>query len=66
MRQFYLTYPSKEIFYALRRELTWTHHRLIMRVENADARHYYLKEAVNENWSTRTLERNINTFYSKK
>jgi DUF1016 N-terminal domain len=43
-RQFYLTYPDLEICYALRSKLTWTHHRLIMRVENMDARIYYLKE----------------------
>jgi predicted nuclease of restriction endonuclease-like (RecB) superfamily len=34
-----------------------------MRVENADARAFYLKESAAENWSVRTLERNINTFY---
>ena len=33
-RQFYLTFPSKEKLYALRRELTWTHWRLLMRVEH--------------------------------
>lgn len=33
-RQFYLTYPDYEISYAVRSLLTWTHHRLIMRVQN--------------------------------
>lgn len=61
-RQFYLTYPDVEICYALRSNLTWTHHRLIMRVENAEARDYYLKECADQQWSTRVLERNINTF----
>lgn len=65
-RQFYLTYPDPENCYALRSKLTWTHHRLIMRVENADARDYYLKESLEQNWSSRTLERNINTLYYQR
>jgi predicted nuclease of restriction endonuclease-like (RecB) superfamily len=63
MRQFYLIYTNYEIFYTLCRILTWSHNRLIMRVENAEARAFYLKECAAENWSVRTLERNINTFY---
>jgi predicted nuclease of restriction endonuclease-like (RecB) superfamily len=37
-----------------------------MRVEDAAARSYYLKEAVDQAWSVRTLERNINTFYYRR
>jgi len=62
-RQFYLTYPEKDKFYTLCRKLTWSHNRLIMRVENEIARGFYLNEAAEQNWSVRTLERNINTFY---
>ena len=47
---------------ALRRELTWTHYRFLMRVENEAARTWYMNEAAESNWSTRTLERQINTF----
>ncbi len=65
-RQFYLTYPNAEICYALRSKLTWTHHRLIMRVENATARDYYINECEQQNWSSRTLERNINTLYYQR
>jgi predicted nuclease of restriction endonuclease-like (RecB) superfamily len=65
-RQFYLTYPDPKICYALRSKLTWTHHRLIMRVENPDAREYYLKECESQNWSSRVLERHINTFYYQR
>lgn len=65
-RQFYLTYPDKEICYALRSNLSWTHHRLIMRVENEDARNYYLRETSEQNWSSRVLERNINTAYYQR
>lgn len=43
MRQFYLNFPNS---YALRSELSWTHYRLLMRVENENARQFYLDEAV--------------------
>ena len=63
MRQFYLTFPK---FYALRRELTWTHYRILMRVENDDARDYYFNECVEAKWSTRILQRQIDTqFYER-
>ena len=62
-RQFYLTHPSEEILYTLRRELSWSHYRLIMRVENPRAREYYTREAAEQHWSTRQLERNISSLY---
>jgi predicted nuclease of restriction endonuclease-like (RecB) superfamily len=65
-RQFYLTYPNPENCYALRSKLSWTHHRLIMRVENVRARDYYIKECEEQNWSSRILERHINTFYYQR
>ena len=49
--------------HALRSELSWTHYRLLMRVENVFARNYYQEEAIAQNWSTRALERQINSFY---
>lgn len=66
MRQFYLTYPSIEKFYTVCRNLSWSQHRLIMRVEDQKAREFYLKEAAEQNWSVRELERNINTFYYQR
>jgi len=65
-RQFYLTFSEKEIGYTLRSELTWSHYRLIMRVDNPKAREYYISEAAGQNWSTRTLERNINTLWYER
>ena len=63
MRQFYVIFPNG---YALRSELSWTHYRLLMRVDNPKAREYYAKEAADGNWSTRQLERQICTqFYER-
>ena len=63
MRQFYQIFPNS---YALRSELSWTHYRLLMRVENETARQFYLEEAVKSQWSTRQLERQINTFFYER
>lgn len=65
-RQFYLTYPHSEICYTLCSKLTWSHNRLIMRIDNENARNYYLHEAAEQNWSVRTLERNIHTLYYQR
>ena len=58
MRTFYLKFQKG---HALRDELSWTHYRLLLRVEKDDARHFYLLETANNNWSTRELERQINS-----
>ena len=63
MRQFYLTFPKS---YALRSELSWTHYRLLMRVENENARNFYIEEAIKSNWSTRQLERQITTLFYER
>ena len=58
MRAFYLGYSNCD---ALRRELSWTHYRLLLRLEKPEARAFYEAEAVNSRWSTRELERQINS-----
>jgi len=63
IRQFYLTFS---ILSALRRELTWTHYKLLMRVGDHEARDWYMNEAAESNWSTRQLERQINSFYRER
>ncbi len=59
MRQLYLVYPK---WNAVRAELSWTHYRLLIKVEDKNARNFYTKEAIENNWSTRQLEREISTF----
>ncbi len=59
MRQFYLCFQNR---HALSDQLSWTHYRLILKVENEKARQFYMEETVKANWSTRQLERQINTF----
>ena len=63
MRQFYLIFPNS---YAPRSQLSWTHYRLLMRIEDSTAREFYLSECTKSNWSTRQLERQINSFYYKR
>jgi predicted nuclease of restriction endonuclease-like (RecB) superfamily len=62
-RQFYLTFQEAEIWHTLCAKLSWSHIRLIMRVESKNAQRYYLKEAAENHWSVRTLDRNISTLY---
>jgi predicted nuclease of restriction endonuclease-like (RecB) superfamily len=64
MRQFYMTFPEK--LHALRGELSWTHYRLLLKVENPEARAFYETEAAEGNWSTRELERQINSFFFER
>jgi len=62
-KSFFLSFP---ILNALRSELTWTHYRLLTRVNNEKAKEFYINEAITGDWSTRTLERNINSFYYER
>ena len=43
--------------------LSWTHYRILLQVFDKKARDWYAKEALEQTWSTRTLQRNINTQY---
>lgn len=63
MRAFYQTFPIRN---ALRSELSWTHYRFLLKVENESARKYYMEEAIGGHWSTRQLERQINSFYYER
>jgi predicted nuclease of restriction endonuclease-like (RecB) superfamily len=63
MRQFYQQFPNCA---ALRHELSWTHYRLLLKIDSEPARLWYMAEAANEGWSTRALERQINSFYYER
>jgi len=65
-KRFYLTFPDFQKGSALWSLLSWSHYRLFMRVENESAREYYIREATEQNWGTRQLERNINTLYYER
>lgn len=57
---------KQQMWDALRPELSWTHYRLLLGVENTEARKYYMNEAADNNWSTRLLERQITSFYFER
>lgn len=63
MRAFYIAFPIR---HALRAELGWTHYRLLLKVEDENARQFYLDECIKSTWSTRQLERQINSFYYQR
>jgi predicted nuclease of restriction endonuclease-like (RecB) superfamily len=63
MRGFYLAFPIRD---ALRRELSWTHYRTLLRADDAKARLWYMNESADQGWSTRALERQIGTLYYER
>lgn len=63
MRLFYQAFPKCD---ALRHELSWTHYRILLRVDDERAREWYMHETATQNWSTRALERQINTLYYER
>jgi predicted nuclease of restriction endonuclease-like (RecB) superfamily len=63
MRAFYQTFPIRN---AVRTELAWTHYRLLLRVQNEQARQWYVTETISQNWSSRALERQIGSMYYER
>lgn len=55
-RQFYRAFP---IANALRSQLSWTQYRLLMRLDVAEQKEFYIAEAIKNNWNSRQLERQI-------
>ena len=53
MRKFYSLFNNVD---ALRQELSWTHYRLILKVDDEKKRNFYIDECIKSNWSTRQLE----------
>lgn len=63
MRSFYQTFPIRD---ALRTELSWTHYRSLIRIENSSARDWYQQEAISQNWSARALDRQVSKLYYER
>lgn len=63
MRQFYIAYQKR---YTLCSELSWSHYRLLMRVNDDETRAFYTAEAVKSGWSVRQLQRQINTMFYQR
>ncbi|HVG17332.1 MAG TPA: PDDEXK nuclease domain-containing protein [Chitinophagaceae bacterium] len=60
IRQFYLAFQKRD---AVRHELSWTHYRILSRVEDESLRYRYIETAIEGGWDTRALQRNIKTQY---
>lgn len=65
-RQFYLTFAEDEIRYSPSSELSWTHYRVLMRVQDPSARLWYAREASSQTWSVAALDRQISTLYYQR
>ncbi|MDE6514831.1 MAG: PDDEXK nuclease domain-containing protein, partial [Bacteroidales bacterium] len=63
-RQFYLAFPEK--LPTVWGKLTWSHYKRLLSVSNTEARAWYLKEAAEQMWSYRTLDRNIGSQYYER
>jgi predicted nuclease of restriction endonuclease-like (RecB) superfamily len=63
MRTFFRAFAKWD---AVRTELSWTHYRLLSRVEDVEKRMQYVDMAVGGNWSTRVLQRNISSMYLER
>lgn len=65
-RQFYMTFADIEKWNTCVPFLTWLHLRSLLRVTNAEAREWYLKETVSQGWGVRTLDPNISSQYYER
>lgn len=65
-RQFYNYFPDFEIWRTVFAKLNWSHFQRVLRVSDEKARIYYLKEAAENTWSVRVLDRNISTLYFQR
>lgn len=63
MRALFLYFPIRD---SLRLELSWTHYRILTRIENNKARQWYMQESIEQSWSARALERQIGTLYYER
>lgn len=50
----------------MRSELSWTHYRILLQVENPQARDWYIQESIEHSWSSRALERQVDKLYYER
>ena len=62
MRQFYCTFPIRD---TLCPELSWSHYRVLMRINDEQARRFYMEECAKAAWSVRQLE-HLKEFHKKE
>ena len=65
-RSFYLTFSDLEIVHTRVHNLSWSHIRTVLRVDDIAAARWYMLTASQEMWSVRTLDRNISTQYYER
>lgn len=63
MRQFYLTFPIRSTLWS---ELSWSHYRVLMRIQDKEIREFYANECAKSAWSVRQLERQIHTMFYQR
>ncbi len=63
MRRFYIAFPIQE---TLSPELSWSHYCKLIKIENQNARQWYIKEIIENHWSVRALERQISKLYYER
>lgn len=63
MRQFYLTFPKRSTLWS---ELSWSHYRVLMRIQDKEIREFYANECAKSAWSVRQLERQIHTMFYQR
>ena len=63
MKKFYLVFKTGSTLW---NQLSWSHNRLIMNIDDETKRNFYLEESIKSGWSVRQLERQINSFYYER
>ncbi len=67
MRLFYRFFPDlAQKSYTVCSQLSWSHFRVLVRIENSSARAWYMNETIACNWSVRALERQIGTLFYER
>jgi len=56
--QFYKVFPIVNTLYS---QLSWSHYKLLIRIEDTDKREFYIAESIKNLWSVRDLKRQIET-----